>query len=40
MDQGPLTGTIVWTFEDAEDAYKAQESGEAYRATIHPHGLN
>jgi L-iditol 2-dehydrogenase len=28
------------TFEDAEDAYKAQESGEAYRATIHPHGLN
>lgn len=27
------------TFEDAEKAYEAQESGEAYRATIHPHGL-
>lgn len=27
------------TFEDAEEAYKAQESGEAYRATIHPHGV-
>jgi len=27
------------TFDDAEDAYEAQESGEAYRATIHPHGL-
>jgi L-iditol 2-dehydrogenase len=26
------------TFDDAEDAYHAQESGEAYRATIHPHG--
>lgn len=27
------------TFEDAEKAYAAQESGEAYRATIHPHGI-
>ncbi|MFC6872115.1 zinc-dependent alcohol dehydrogenase [Halobellus marinus] len=25
--------------DDAEEAYKAQESGEAYRATIHPHGI-
>ena len=28
------------TFEDAEDAYHAQESGEAYRATVHPHGID
>lgn len=27
------------TFEDADDAYEAQESGEAYRATVHPHGI-
>lgn len=27
------------TFEDAEVAYRAQENGEAYRATIHPHGI-
>lgn len=27
------------TLEDAEQAYKAQESGEAYRATVHPHGF-
>lgn len=27
------------TFENAEEAYEAQASGEAYRATIHPHGL-
>jgi L-iditol 2-dehydrogenase len=27
------------TLADAEDAYDAQESGEAYRATVHPHGL-
>jgi len=27
------------TFDDAEKAYAAQESGEAYRATVHPHGL-
>lgn len=26
------------TFKTAEDAYTAQESGDAYRATIHPHG--
>lgn len=25
------------TFETAEEAYAAQESGDAYRATIHPH---
>lgn len=27
------------TFKDAEEAYAAQESGDAYRATIHPHGI-
>jgi len=27
------------TLEDAEQAYEAQETGEAYRATVHPHGL-
>jgi len=27
------------TFDEAEGAYTAQDSGEAYRATIHPHGL-
>jgi threonine dehydrogenase-like Zn-dependent dehydrogenase len=26
------------SLENAESAYEAQESGEAYRATIHPHG--
>lgn len=26
------------SLEDAESAYEAQKSGEAYRATIHPHG--
>lgn len=26
-------------FDDAESAYEAQESGEAYRATIHPGGV-
>jgi L-iditol 2-dehydrogenase len=26
-------------FENVDEAYKAQESGEAYRATVHPHGF-
>lgn len=26
------------TFDDAEEAYEAQKNGDAYRATIHPHG--
>lgn len=26
------------TFDDVESAYEAQKNGEAYRATIHPHG--
>lgn len=40
-DDVPFTKLFNYrtTFDDAEKAYKAQESGEAYRATIHPHGL-
>ena len=26
-------------FDDAESAYEAQKSGEAYRATVHPFGV-